>query len=765
MSGRSRPTALPLLPLAGAPEAAPGIYAEVAVEAGGLGVDRLFTYRVPSALAARVLPGARVRVPFAGRPEPVAGVVFATTSTSALPAERLRPIAEAPDEGPLLAAADLELARWLAADAVCSLAQAARMLLPPPGAPPRAAAAYAPAPEAPPDAAERLRRAPAQLQAWEAVRASPGVPVADLRRRGIRPAALAALVRRGWLTVGPAAPPEVPRSAAQEPGTPPVPTEAQARALGALVPALQAPESRAFLLWGVTGSGKTEVYLGAIAAVLRAGRQAIVLVPEISLTPQTVALFRRRFPGAVAVLHSALGTAERQAEWWRIRRGEAAVVVGARSAVFAPCPRLGLIVVDEEHEPSYKQEESPRYHAREVARRRAALAGVPLLLGSATPDVATWEAAARGACVRLDLPVRVGGRPLPQVRVVDMCRPPDAGGTAVRRGEPELFGADLLQAMERHLGGGRQVLLFLNRRGFAPVLLCAACGFVARCQACDVALCYHDADRTLRCHYCGARRAVPRSCPRCEGLLLRLRGSGTERVAQEVARRFPAARVLRMDLDVTSTRGAHARVYEAFRSGQADVLVGTQMVAKGWDVAGVTLVGVVDADTGLHHPEYRGAERTFQLLCQVAGRAGRGDVPGEVVLQTHTPEHFAVRAAAVHDYEAFARQELEARRAAGFPPFASLLRLLSWAPAAADARRGAEALGEALRAELPAGVDLWGPAPAPLERLRGQVRWHLCLRGPDGGVLRGLARSALAAAGPRSGAARLAADPDPQSML
>jgi primosomal protein N' (replication factor Y) len=748
------PRALSLLPEP-EPAAGPLLLAEVAVDTGGRGPDQLFTYRVPPELAGRVVPGQRVRVPFGSRREPLEGVVFEVVRRDGPPPAGLRAVAEVPDPEPILRPEDLELARWLAERTVCTLAQAVRVLLPPPGppGPPAGEQGYWPL-GAPAQVQALLRRAPAQRAAWHLVAAQPGLTRAQLERRGVRPETLATLVRRGLLAVRPlpAGPPPA-EPAELEPA--PVLTRAQAAALEALAAALDPPRHETFLLWGVTGSGKTEVYLQAIARVLAAGRQAVVLVPEIALTPQMVATFRRRFGSAVAVLHSALGAAERRQEWWRIRRGEVGVVVGARSAVFAPVPRPGLFVVDEEHEPSYKQEEAPRYHAREVAAWRARRHGVPLVLGSATPDLETFALAIRGVYRRLDLPERVGGRPLPRVRIVDLRgRPPE-----------ELFSPELEEALRAHLGRGRQALLFLNRRGFAPTVLCGACGFVARCQLCDVALCYHASDHLLHCHYCACRRPVPTACPQCGGHLLRLRGSGTERVAQEVARRLPGVRVLRMDLDTTGTRGAHRRIYEEFRAGRADVLVGTQMVAKGWDVAGVTLVGVVDADTGLWHPDYRGAERTFQLLCQVAGRAGRGDEPGEVLVQTRCPGHFAVAAAARHDYLAFAAEELAARRASAFPPFSSLVRLLAWAPRAAEAQAAAERLHAALADRLPPGVDLWGPAEAPLARLRGQHRWHLCLRGPDGQVLRELARAALRAVAGRTGQARVAADPDPHSML
>ncbi len=727
--------------------------ADVAVDAGPGAPDRLFTYSLP--VGEGVRPGQRVLVPFGARGT-LTGVVFALRDAPP-PGRRLRRITQVLDPDPLLGPVELELARWLADVAICPPGSAVRPLLPPPGEALRPEPVYAPAAGAPPDDA-KLARAPAQRAAWERIRAEPGLTRAAYLARGVRPGAIASLVARGWLEVGAAPRRRDPFATASPPVAPPAePTPEQTQALETMAPFLRQPRHGAFLLWGVTGSGKTEIYLRAIAQVLAAGRQALVLVPEIALTPQTVSLFRARFGGAVAVLHSGLGAGERHDEWWRIRRGQVAVAVGARSAVFAPFERLGLIVVDEEHEPSYKQEETPRYHAREVALWRGRRLGIPVLLGSATPDVETYAAAAAAQLTRLDLRQRVLGRPLPGVRLVDMAT--EAPGT--------LLGQALVAAMADHLARRRQVLLFLNRRGYAPVLLCRDCRYLARCQQCSVSLSYHAADRQLHCHYCAAARPVPARCPGCGGPWLQLRGSGTERVAEEVARRFPQARLLRMDLDTTGSKGAHERIYEGFRSGSADILIGTQMVAKGWDVAGVTLVGVVDADTALHHPDYRAPERTFQLLCQVAGRAGRGDEPGEVIVQTRTPDHPAVALAARHDYAAFADQTLALRQAAGFPPYGRLIRLLVWSPQAAAAAAGAQRLAAALAERLPDGVDLWGPSVAPLAQLRGQHRWHLCLRGSPAAeaAMRGAARAALREVAGRLGRARAAADPNPQSML
>lgn len=809
----------PAAPLAPAPRPG-GPYAAVAVDLGGGPDDQLFTYAVPAALALALRPGHRVLVPFAGRRQPVPGVVFALEDESAWPAERLRVVQALLDPEPVLGADDLALARFLAERTCCGLGHAVGPLLPPGagvGVRARTVPAYYPHAGATGAEEAALQRAPRQLFAWQVICAAPGSTQAELTDRGCAATAVAALVRRGWVERRAAPvrrdPFAAELAAGAGPEVPPPLTPEQEVAVAALVADLGGPAR--WLLYGVTGSGKTEVYLQVIARVLARGRQALVLVPEIALTPQTVGRFRARFGAAVAVLHSGLGAGERYDEWWRIRRGEVAVAVGARSAVFAPFQRLGLIVLDEEHESSYRQDEAPRYHARDVALWRGARLGIPVVLGSATPDLGSFAASADGGLRRLDLTRRALDRPMPSVRIVDRRHLPaprlegyttpapawaDGSSAIPRRADgarvvPAAVGAavgavpttdlpeppraaatpmpgsalltpELCAAISKHLDAAGQVLLFLNRRGFAPLLLCGGCGFTARCQACEVSLCYHEAERALRCHYCGARRPVPRLCPRCGGAFLWLKGSGTERVAADVMRLWPRARVLRMDLDTTAAKGAHRVIYEAFRAGEADVLVGTQMVAKGWDVAGVTLVGVIDADTALHRADYRGVERTFQLLCQVAGRAGRGTEPGEVIVQTYCPDHPAVVAAITHDYRGFAVQELAARRAAGFPPFAHLVRLLAWAPRAVEAEAGAQALAAALRAGgIPPGVDLWGPGEAPLSRLRGQYRWQLALRGPDGAALRALAAAAYRQVVRRKGAAQLAIDPDPLSML
>jgi primosomal protein N' (replication factor Y) len=531
----------------------------------------------------------------------------------------------------------------------------------------------------------------------------------------------------------------------------------QANAVMVLTAALREGGFRPYLLDGVTSSGKTEVYLRVIREALRRGRSAIVLVPEISLTPQLAARFRARFPDGLAVLHSGLTDGQRQDEWRRVRRGEARVVVGARSALFAPVSDLGIIVVDEEHDPSFKQEEGLRYHARDLALVRGQQAGVPVILGSATPSLESGYGVEKGRLTRLRLPRRATPQPLPDVEVVDLrTYQLDAEG---------ILSAPLHQALGETLAAGRQAIMFLNRRGFSPIVLCQACGQPVRCRDCSVSLTYHKRRRLLVCHYCGHERAVPPACPTCSAERLDPLGLGTERVEEVLRERFPAARVGRLDRD--TARGSRLQaILDATAAGDLDVLVGTQMVTKGHDFPGVTLVGVIDADRALHLPDFRSAERTFQLLSQVAGRAGRGTEPGRVIIQTHSPEHHAIRCAQAHDHAAFHAAELRFRAELGYPPVGHLVGCRVEGADEAEVVAGAHALAARLRAAAPSDVTVLGPAEAPLARLRGKTRWQILLRSLRRPALHEVARVAVAHRTdglPRT--LRLIVDVDPQSML
>ncbi len=533
-------------------------------------------------------------------------------------------------------------------------------------------------------------------------------------------------------------------------------TSEQARATRIVEAAARERRFQPFLLHGVTASGKTEVYLRAAAAAREAGGQTLVLVPEVALGSQVVREFRRRFGRRVGVLHSYLAIGERRRNWELARRGALDVVVGARSAVFAPLPALRLVVVDEEHEPAYKQSEQLRYHGRDAAVRRAQMLGIPVVLGSATPSLEAIANAARGKYRRIELPHRVDSRRLPAVRVVDLRRERGAA----------MLSQPLRAAIAERLARREQVLLFLNRRGHSHHIQCRQCGHVPTCPHCDIALTLHLAPAAWHCHYCDHREPARNACSECGGNLLRLSSGGTQRAERELAVELPSARVLRLDTDVAK-RQRPGELLAAFARGEADVLLGTQMIAKGLDFPRVTLVGVLDADVALHLPDFRAAERTFQLLVQVSGRAGRGRQPGEVLVQTCSPDHPAIVAACRHDQRGFVRAELEQRREAGYPPYVRLATLLfSGADAALVEQASERAAEHARRFANAEQVRVLGPAPQALAKLRGRHRWHLLLKG-DGAKVRHEAERILewAESGDRPSSVRVAADVDPIDVL
>jgi primosomal protein N' (replication factor Y) len=487
-----------------------------------------------------------------------------------------------------------------------------------------------------------------------------------------------------------------------------------------------------FLLFGVTGSGKTEIYLRALAQVIAAGKRGICLIPEIALTQQTVERFANRFPGRVAVLHSGLSPGEQFDEWQWVMEGNCDVVIGPRSALFAPLSSLGLIIIDEEHEWTYKQEDkSPRYHARDVAIRLAQLSDAVVILGSATPDIGSFHKAKQGEYRLVELKERItprGYSPLPEVSIVDLREELKAGNTS-------LLGRSLLAAMKETLAQGEQIVLFLNRRGTATFVRCRNCGFVFRCPRCSIALTYHSVEKRLICHRCRYSVPVPQSCPRCSRRNLRFLGIGTQRVEEEIRHFFPEARLLRWDRDVITRRYAHEELLKNFRDHKADVLIGTQMIAKGLDLPQVTLAGVISADTGLNFPDFRSSERTFQLLCQVAGRAGRGVKAGKVIIQTYSPDNYIIEAAARHDYLGFYYKEIDYRRRYNYPPFSQLVRLVYSHTNEELCRREAERVYRLILDEKARdGIidfNIIGPVPAFALRARGRYRWQLFLRGPD----------------------------------
>ena len=703
--------------------------AEVAVFAGLRGPARTFTYSVPADLGVR--PGHLVRAGFG--PRSVHGVVIALDE----PAERtltLKPIEGLVHPVPLLSPQHLALARWIATTYRCGLADAVRAMLPPA----LAARARAGLPAARGERTEPVfsitvgghaalasgspRLGARQLATLRALAAG-AIDGGDLAQAGGTVAAATRLGALGFADRGERAVRRIPvefQLREDDPARDAAATAAQAPAMAAINAAIGS--GRGFLLHGVTGSGKTEVYLRATSAALARGQGAIVLVPEIALTAQVVARFVARFGDRVALLHSHLSAGERYDEWRRILDGIADVVVGSRSALFAPLPELGVIVVDEEQEPSYKQESAPRYHAVDTALELGRLTGAAVVLGSATPRVVTYAAASRGALTLLALPDRVHDLPMPTTTVVDLRLELKANNRST------LSGA-LRTALRRTVARGEQAILYLNRRGFATVVLCRDCGYVVPCASCEIPFALH-ADGRLVCHRCGREEArAPVACPACGSPRIRHLGVGTQRVEEDVRGAVPEARLVRLDRDAVKAKGAHAAMYERMRSGQAQVIVGTQMVAKGFDLPGVSLVGVVNADTQLNLPDFTAAERTFELLTQVLGRSGRGSAGGIGILQTYLPDHYAIRAAAAHDYATFAEQELIARKRFGYPPFGRLVLLQTAAAVASTVERRATRLAIALRAAAAGDADVLGPAPAFAAKRAGSYRAQVVLRG------------------------------------
>jgi primosomal protein N' (replication factor Y) len=709
-----------------------------------LGKD--FDYAIPPELLGRVTVGSRVKVPFGTRQ--VLGSVTALLEKADTAAERpLKPILKVLGPRSLLTPALLALARWLAAYYVCPLELVLKTVLP--EAVRREQAGWRerlfvrPLPASGP--LPKLTRR--QLELWHLIEERQGLPLQELLRlTGATADTVRRLEDKGLVEIAPRISERDPLAGEHFLPTEPLPlNEGQGRALAQIVAALdrvapetgtgpepaEAPAGRVFLLHGVTGSGKTEVYLQALEACLARGRGAIVLVPEIALTPQTIERFKARFSHGprrtlVAVLHSHLSAGERHDEWHKIRDGRARIVIGARSAVFAPVEPLGLVIVDEEHEHTYKQEEAPRYQARDVAVWRGCREGAVVVLGSATPSLESYFNARRGKYTLLELPERVDNQKLPVVRVVDLRQ------EARREQGVPVFSRLLREAIATRLERREQTILFLNRRGYATALQCPRCGYVAGCPQCSVALTYHRPEQQLRCHLCGHAEPAPTSCPApgCGNPAIRYAGLGTQRVEDVLRRLFPRARIERMDSDRLTRKEEYRRILGEFRAGRIDILVGTQMIAKGLHFPNVTLVGIIYADLSLHLPDFRAAERTFQLLTQVSGRAGRGEVEGEVVVQAFTPFHPAIQYARRHDFASFYEEEIEFRRQLHYPPWSRIALLTLRGRNEDKVKFTAEHLRrelDGLTRELP-DLILCGPAPAPVTRVETFYRYQVMLR-------------------------------------
>lgn len=712
-------------------------FCDVIVDIADASVDKCFTYRTIDDPALRV--GARVLVPFGRRA--VEGIVLGFKEDAGVDEALVKRVIRAEQGEPAVLPSLIALAGDVAREAHCPLAAALRLMLPAQMRGGRVkpktekAARLAIFGEALQSAKEKQKRAPKRRLLIDLLLDGEEHAVKDLAVLVRDPlAALKALEEQGIVKVFDREVFRSPFSGAETILPDPVLTEGQEEALGEILPGIREGKG-AFLLYGVTGSGKTEVYIRAVRECLKLGKTAIVLVPEIVLTPQIVSWFRSRFGNVAAVLHSRLSVGEKYDEWRRVRRGDAKVVIGARSAVFAPAENLGLIIVDEEHEQSYLSDRTPVYDARRVAHMRAAREGAAVVLASATPSILSFAKASRGEYMLLEMPGRVGGRPMPEVFIADMRE-------ELRLGNKGIFSGLLLEKLRNCLDRGEQAMLFVNRRGYAPSVMCRKCGETVKCGDCDVAMTYHQSDRRLHCHYCGKTVPMPNTCPYCGSRFLKTCGVGTERVEEEFNRLFPDVPAVRVDADTTAGKNGHQSKLDAFRSGEKRVMIGTQMIAKGLDFPNVTLVGAVLADLTVNLPDFRAPERTFQLLTQAAGRSGRADKAGEVVIQTYKPDHYAIEAAARQDYRAFYGVEFARRRRELYPPFTLLARLLCRAKDEKTAREISGALFKKIMAEAQ-GRPLWKKRvllvredDAPIKRLMGEARAQVfikMLNHPDAG--------------------------------
>ena len=708
------------------------MFCQVIVDIVHENVASPFTYRIPEGM--ELVPGQRVAVPFGPREKE--GIVLSLSETADLAPERIRDVIRPLEDYAAVPPELLALAKHMAENAHCPLAETLRLMLPAQmrggrvrvrteriavlAADPEEALNAAEAEKRSPKRASLLRllaeKSPRTLKELAAAVKDPGEALKKLAADG-----LVRITEEESLRI-----PGGSLSPRPDPGF--TLTPGQQEALEEILPALKSGGG-CFLLHGVTGSGKTEVFMEAVRRTLSLGRSAIILVPEIALTPQMVSWFRGRFGPVAAVIHSRLSPGERFDEWRRIRRGDARVVIGARSAVFSPARNLGLIVVDEEHENTYLSDRHPRYDAREVARERCAREGAALILASATPSVLSFARARRGDYMLLEMPRRANEMPLPEVEVVDMREELENGNRTV-------LSSALRRALKDCASRNEQAMLLMNRRGYNSFVSCRSCGYTVKCPQCDISMTYHigSEDGLLRCHYCGQVRQPPTACPECGGKYIRYFGAGTQKVEEEVRKMLPRARIARMDYDTTSGKDGHGKILEEFRSGRASILIGTQMIAKGLDFPRVTLVGVIAADLTLNLPDYRSRERTFQLLTQVAGRAGRGTAPGKVIIQTYKPEDPVIGFAARQDYRAFFEAEFKKRRTGLYPPFTMLVRILAESRSEAAAEKAAAELERSTRTLVEEHPDwqkkillLVNDTPS-VKVLRGKFRRHILLK-------------------------------------
>lgn len=695
------------------------MYAEIILNSEAIEIDRPFTYKVPLDMEQKVKVGQMVRVPFGVRSKPVEGFILDLKEEEIKVSFKIKNILSVENEEPVITEEDLKLINFLREEYLCKYIDAIRLLIPVgilKGAKSksRSVIVYID------DNLESIKNSDGYLEVINFIKRNTGKYTKSelTKEHGVSLYKLNKLIEHGLIK----SEKEIVFRYNTREYNKDVEKKLTAEQSMA-IEAIEDSEENLILLKGVTGSGKTEVYMRLVEKVLTEGKSAIVLVPEIALTPQMIERFKGRFGSNVALFHSKLSDGERFDEWYRVKEGKASLIIGARSAIFLPARKLGLIIIDEEHENTYKSDQNPKYQTKEVAEFISKLKGCKVILGSATPTIESYYRAISGEMKLVELNHRIDNRPMPEMKLVDMRE-------ELRSGNKSIFSRRLYASMQQKLEKGEQIILFLNRRGFSTFVSCRSCGYVFDCENCDISMTYHK-NGFLVCHYCGKTKKQPNLCPKCGSKYVKFFGAGTERVEEEVRKYLKNAKILRMDVDTTRAKDSHEKIYNAFKAGEADILIGTQMVSKGLDFPNVTLVGILSADMSLNLPDYRAAERSFQIITQVAGRAGRGEKEGEVIVQTYTPEHYSLQYAKKYDYEDFYEKEFTIRAMMGYPPFGRILLINSIGKNEDELKKQMIFLGKKVKekAEEFGGLEVLGPTPCIIYKIKENYRWQIIVKG------------------------------------
>lgn len=696
------------------------LYAEIILNSEAIEIDRPFTYKVPLDMEEKVKVGQIVKVPFGVRSKPVEGFILDLKAEEEMKVSfKMKSILSVENEEPVITEDDLKLINFLREEYLCKYIDAIRLLIPVgilKGAKSKSRNVIVFIN----DNLEKIKNKDGYIEIIDFIKRNTGkyTKTELSKEHGFSIYKLNKLMEHGLI--------KSEEEIVFRYNTREYNKDVQKNLTveqSMAIKEIEESEENLILLKGVTGSGKTEVYMRIVEKTLEEGKSAIVLVPEIALTPQMIERFKGRFGSNVALFHSKLSDGERFDEWYRVKEGKASLIIGARSAIFLPAKNLGLIIIDEEHENTYKSDQNPKYQTKEVAEYIAKLKGCKVILGSATPTIESYYRAISGEMKLVELNHRVDNKPMPEMMLVDMRE-------ELRSGNKSLFSRRLYASMKEKLEKGEQIILFLNRRGFSTFVSCRSCGYVFHCEDCDISMTYHK-NGFLVCHYCGKTKKQPNLCPKCGSKYVKFFGAGTERVEEEVRRYFKNARILRMDVDTTRAKDSHEKIYNAFKAREADILIGTQMVSKGLDFPNVTLVGILAADMSLNLPDYRAAERSFQIITQVAGRAGRGDKEGEVIVQTYTPEHYSLQYAKKYDYENFYEKEFTIRAMMGYPPFGRILLINGSGKNEDELRKQMIYLGEKVKekAEEFGGLEVLGPTPCIIYRIKENYRWQIIIKG------------------------------------